>query len=142
MNDKCAAGTGRGVEVIADLLAVPIEEIGGMSLMVTEDPDPVSSVCVIFAKTEVGSLMRAGRTREEVLAAYCRAMAIRVAKLLEKVGMEKDFAITGGIAKNIGVVSRIEKILGIEALKTDQNTQIAGALGAALLAYEKVSKES
>ena len=117
MNDKCAAGTGRGMEVMADLLAVPIEEIGAMSLQVDEEPKPVSSTCVVFAKTEVVSLMRQGWSKEKVLAAYCGAMAIRVANLLKRKGVEEDFAITGGIAKNIGVVSRIEELIGVKALR-------------------------
>lgn len=140
MNDKCAAGTGRGMEVIANLLAVPVEELGERSFMIEAEPGPVSSICVIFAKTEATSLMRAGWSREKVLAAYCLAMAVRVTKLLERNGIEPDFAITGGIAKNSGVVRRIEKLLGIEALKTGWDTQIAGALGGALIAKELVEK--
>lgn len=141
MNDKCAAGTGRGMEVIAELLAVPVEEIGEMSFRVDEEPEPVSSVCVIFAKAEVTNLMRSGWPKEKVLAAYCRAMAIRIARLLERNGMEADFAITGGIAKNIGVVRRLEEILGMKALPPRYDSQIAGALGAAILAKDQLSKK-
>lgn len=140
MNEKCAAGTGRGMEVIADLLAVHVEDIGKMSFNIDEEPPPVSSMCVIFAKTEAAKLMRDGWTKEKVLAAYCHAMAIRVVKLLERIGVEPDFAITGGIAKNIGVSNRIEDILGIKALKPKIDTQIAGALGAALIAKDIVKK--
>ena len=140
MNDKCAAGTGRGMEVMADLLAVPIEEIGDMSLQVAEEPKPVSSTCVVFAKTEVVSLMRQGWSKEMVLAAYCRAMAIRVANLLKRNGVEEDFAITGGIAKNIGVVSRLEELIGVKALKSSYDSQIAGALGGALMAFDLLEK--
>ncbi len=140
MNDKCAAGTGRGMEVIADLLAIPVEEIGELSLSVEEEPEPVSSVCVVFAKTEVVNLMRQGWTKEMVLAAYCRAMAIRVANLLKHNGIVEDFAITGGIAKNIGVVKRIEEIIGVKALKSEYDSQIAGALGGALIACDLLEK--
>lgn len=140
MNDKCAAGTGRGMEVIADLLAVHIEDIGEMSFRIDEEPEPVNSTCVIFAKTEATNLMRTGWSKEKVLAAYCHAMAIRVVRLLERIGMEKEFAITGGIAKNIGVVRRIENLLGIEALKPAWDTQIAGAAGAALVARDLYMK--
>jgi activator of 2-hydroxyglutaryl-CoA dehydratase len=141
MNDKCAAGTGRGMEVIADLWAVSVEDIGEMSFQVDEEPDPVSSTCVIFAKSEATKLMRAGWTKEKVLAAYCHAMALRVVRLLERNGMELDFAITGGIAKNIGVVRRIERIMNVKALKPSMDTQIAGAIGAALLAKGLVEKK-
>ncbi|HUW65680.1 MAG TPA: benzoyl-CoA reductase, bzd-type, subunit Q [Spirochaetia bacterium] len=132
MNDKCAAGTGRGMEVFADLLGVSIEDVGELSLQVDEEPEPVSSTCVVFAKTEATGLLRAGWSRERVLAAYCSAMAHRVVTLLERIGVEPEFAITGGIAKNVGVVRRIEKELGITAAQTSYDSQIAGALGAAL----------
>lgn len=140
MNDKCAAGTGRGMEVIADLLGVPVEEIGERSLMVDHDPQPIANQCVVFAKTEVGHLMREGWTKEQVLAAYCQAMAARVVRLLERNQMIEDFAITGGIAKNVGVVKRIEKQLGVTALKTSCDSQIAGALGGAILGFDLLEK--
>jgi len=140
MNDKCAAGTGRGMEVFADLLAVPIEEIGDLSFEVDHEPEPVSSTCVVFAKSEALGLLRQGWHKNLVIAAYCSAMAHRVYTLLERLGIQKEFAITGGIAKNRGVVERLEKELGIKALKAKMDPQIAGALGAALFAknlYEK-----
>ncbi|HUU84860.1 MAG TPA: benzoyl-CoA reductase, bzd-type, subunit Q [Phycisphaerae bacterium] len=134
MNDKCAAGTGRGMEVFADLLSVPIEEVGELSLSVEEEPEPVSSTCVVFAKSEAAGLLREGWPKNKVLAAYCAAMAHRVVTLLERVEVQKEFAITGGIGKNSGVVKRLERELKLEALKTDYDSQIAGALGAALFA--------
>jgi len=144
MNDKCAAGTGRGMEVFAELLAVSINDVGAMSLDVEEEPPPVSSTCVVFAKSEATGLLKDGVPKSRVLAAYCRAMAARVCDLLERVGIEEDFAITGGIAKNIGIVKRIEDRLGIRTQKTEYDTQIAGALGAAIFAkaiYEKTKKK-
>lgn len=141
MNDKCAAGTGRGMEVFADLLAVPIEEIGERSLDVDEEPPPVSSTCVVFAKSEATALLREGWPKNKVLAAYCSAMAHRVVTLLERIGVEEDFAITGGISKNIGVVKRLEDELGVKSLVTDYDPQIAGAIGAALFAEALVKKQ-
>ena len=141
MNDKCAAGTGRGMEVFADLLNVPINEIGELSLKVEEEPPPVSSTCVVFAKSEASGLLRVGWPKEKVIAAYCSAMAHRVVTLLERIGMEQDFAITGGIAKNVGVVGRLEKELGVKALTPRVDTQLAGAIGAALFAKALVEKE-
>ena len=141
MNDKCAAGTGRGMEVFSDLLTISINEVGEMSLDIDEEPEPVSSTCVIFAKTEATGLLRQGWPKNKVLAAYCLAMAHRVNELLERVGVEKDFGITGGIAKNIGVVSRLEKILGLKALTPNYDTQIAGAVGAALFAKGLAERE-
>jgi bzd-type benzoyl-CoA reductase Q subunit len=140
MNDKCAAGTGRGMEVIADLLQVPIDEIGPLSLATDEEPEPVSSTCVVFAKSEATSLMRRGWPRERVLAAYCAAMARRVVNLLQRVGVERELAITGGIAKNLGVVRRVERELGLTALRGALDAQIAGALGAALLAQRQAAR--
>lgn len=141
MNDKCAAGTGRGMEVFADLLGVSINEIGELSLNVEEEPSPVSSTCVVFAKSEASGLLREGWPKEKVIAAYSSAMAHRVVTLLDRIGMEPDFAITGGIAKNIGVVSRLEKELKIKALTPKYDTQIAGAVGAALFAKALAEKD-
>jgi benzoyl-CoA reductase subunit A len=141
MNDKCAAGTGRGMEVIANLLSVPITELGQRSLDVPEEPPAVSSTCVVFAKTETVGLLREGWTINQVLASYCSAMAHRVYTLLQRIGVQKDFTITGGIAKNVGVTSRILKELGVDMVKLEPDTQIAGALGAALFAKDLLEKQ-
>ena len=141
MNDKCAAGTGRGMEVISDLMQIPIAELGARSFDVDEEPEAVSSVCVVFAKSEALALLKAGYTKNKVIAAYCQAMAERVVSLLERIGVEEGFFITGGIAKNPGVVKRIEKLLGIQALNTKIDSQIAGALGAALFGYTLMQKQ-
>jgi benzoyl-CoA reductase subunit A len=139
MNDKCAAGTGRGMEVFADLLKIPIEQIGEFSLKVAEEPEPVSCTCVAFAKTEAMGLLRKGWTKEKVLAAYTRAMAIRMANLINRVGLERELVVTGGQSKNIGIVSRIEEHLGVKTLPSPDwrgkglDPMAAGALGAALL---------
>jgi len=149
MNDKCAAGTGRGMEVLADLLQIPIEEMGAVSLKVDEEPEPVSCTCVAFAKTEAMGLLRRGWSKEKVLAAYMRAMAIRMCTLIERVGCEKDLVVTGGQSKNIGIISRIEKILEMKPLpmpnweENGKDPMVAGAIGAALFAkalYERAQK--
>ncbi|HYA60401.1 MAG TPA: benzoyl-CoA reductase, bzd-type, subunit Q [Burkholderiaceae bacterium] len=141
MNDKCAAGTGRGMEVISDLMQIPIAELGARSFDVDQEPEAVSSVCVVFAKSEALALLKAGYTKNKVIAAYCQAMAERVVSLLERIGVEEGFFITGGIAKNAGVVKRIERILGIKAMETQIDSQIAGALGAALFGHTLVQKQ-
>jgi benzoyl-CoA reductase subunit A len=141
MNDKCAAGTGRGMEVISDLMQIPIGDLGPRSFDVDQEPEAVSSVCVVFAKSEALGLLKAGYTKNKVIAAYCQAMAERVVSLLERIGVEEGFFITGGIAKNPGVVKRIEKLLGIRAMQTKIDSQIAGALGAALFGYTLVQKQ-
>ncbi|HKZ88338.1 MAG TPA: BadF/BadG/BcrA/BcrD ATPase family protein, partial [Candidatus Bathyarchaeia archaeon] len=140
MNDKCAAGTGRGMEVFADLLQIPIEEIGKASLNIDEEPPPVSCTCVAFAKTEAIGLLRKGWSKEKVLAAYTRAMAVRMANLVNRVGLEREFVVTGGQSKNTGIVSRVENILGVKTLPMPNwregglDPMVAGATGAALLA--------
>ena len=139
MNDKCAAGTGRGMEVFADLLKIPIEEIGKVSLSVAEEPEPVSCTCVAYAKTEAVGLLRKGWSTEKVLAAYTRAMAVRMANLINRVGLEKELVITGGQSKNMGIVMRVENILGVKTLPSPNwregglDPMVAGAAGAALL---------
>ena len=139
MNDKCAAGTGRGMEVFADLLQIPIEQIGEFSLKVAEEPEAVSCTCVAFAKTEAMGLLRKGWSKEKVLAAYTRAMAVRMANLINRVGLERELVVTGGQSKNIGIVSRIEDYLGVKCLPSPNwrgnglDPMVAGAIGAALL---------
>ncbi len=148
MNDKCAAGTGRGMEVFANLIHVPIWEIGPRSFQIQKEPTPISSTCVVFAKSEVIGLLEQGVPENEIIAAYCSAMAHRIMELLKRLGVKEKFAITGGIAKNEGVVQRLEKGLGIktaEKVWANPNyrkknypfdTQLAGAIGAALIAQE------
>ena len=140
MNDKCAAGTGRGMEVFADLLSVPITDVGKRSFEIKKEPEPVSSICVVYAKTEATGLLRKGWEVNEVLAAYCSAMATRIFSLIERIGVEKEFVVTGGMAKNRGVIDRLMKKVGLEPMKTRWDTQIAGAAGAALFGYALVQK--
>ena len=140
MNEKCAAGTGRGMEVIADLLQVPIVEVGDRSFDVADEPPPVSTTCVLFAKAEMLGLLKKGYSVNQALAAYCSAMSYRVFTMIREVDVVEDFVITGGIAKNRGIVERLEGHLGIKSLKTDVDYQLAGAIGAALFGrvlYEK-----
>jgi benzoyl-CoA reductase subunit A len=150
MNDKCAAGTGRGMEVFADLISVPVWEIGQRSFAIEKEPPMISSTCVVFAKTEVVGLLEQGVPDNDIMAAYCSAMAHRIMELLNRLGVKEKFVITGGIAKNEGVVKRLENELGMKtAEKTWHDpgyasypfdTQIAGALGAALFANALLSR--
>ncbi len=133
MNDKCAAGTGRGMEVFSDLLGVPIGEAGDRSFQFKgESPYVVASTCVVYAKSEAIGLLRKGQTVEQVLAAYCKAMAERIYSLVERAGVTPEFCITGGMAKNRGVIERLMSLIGLQAMTTHWDTQIAGAVGAAL----------
>lgn len=135
MNDKCAAGTGRFMEVMAEALGVPLEEIGERSLE-AERVIKISSTCAVFARHEVLSYRRKGLPLEDILAGLHEAVANRVFGLLRKVGIEEDFVVTGGIAYNIGVVRRVERLVGVRALISN-DPQLTGALGAAILARER-----
>ena len=128
------------MEVFADLLSVPIGDVGERSFQVDSEPEPVSSTCVVYAKSEATGLLRKGWKTNEVLAAYCSAMADRIYSLLERVGIEPQFAITGGMAKNRGVIDRLKTKTGLEPMKTKWDTQLAGAVGAALFGYALCQK--
>jgi len=141
MNDKCAAGTGRGMEVFSDLLGVPIIDIGDRSFgFEGEEPAAVSNTCVVYAKSEATGLLRKGWSIEEVLAAYCKAMAERIYELIERLGVKAGFAVTGGMAKNRGVMDRLMPMVGLERMQTEWDTQIAGAAGAALFGLKLCQK--
>jgi bzd-type benzoyl-CoA reductase Q subunit len=140
MNDKCADGFGRSIEVMADLMQVPVEDIGEKSLAVEKDPEPVSTTCYAFANTEAMGLFREGYKESEVLAAYLFAIAWRIHGTIGRVQPEKEIAFTGGLAKNPGVVKRLEREMKMTALKSDYDPQLAGAIGAALIAGDIVGK--
>jgi len=133
MNEKCAAGTGRSMEVIARLFGISLEDIGPMSLEVQEKTPQLGSSCVVFAKSEALRMIRNGIPRNIVLAAYCDALVHRILQLINRIEIKEELVISGGIAKNTGVVKRIEKSLGIQAHICFE-PQIVGALGAAIIA--------
>ena len=137
MNDKCAAGTGRFFEIIAKVMDLPLGDIGRLSLE-TDNEVRISSTCAVFGKSEVASLIRQGRNKSDILGGLHTAVSDRVATLLRRVGITPDLAITGGIAKNAGVVHRIEDRVRCKALIPDE-PQIIGALGAALFARDRAS---
>ncbi|TET18346.1 MAG: 2-hydroxyglutaryl-CoA dehydratase [Dehalococcoidia bacterium] len=137
MNDKCAAGTGRFLEVMAGVLGLDIEEMGPISLT-SEEPCPISSTCTIFAETEMVSLRADGRTREDLVAGIHRAVASRVAVMGRTVGYSEQVVFTGGVAKNLGVKNSLEAAIGLTILIPEE-PQIMGALGAALLARGELS---
>ncbi len=135
MNDKCAGGTGRFLEMIADVLEVPLEEIGELALK-SESGIPFNTICAVFAKSEAIVHLRHGVARSDILAGLNEAISVRCHNLLKKVSIEKDFTITGGIAKNSGMVSKISQKIGLEPLLAE-DPQLIGALGAAIYAREK-----
>jgi len=139
MNDKCAAGAGRSMGIVAELTGVPLEELGPLSLQTVAGAVPVSSVCVVFARSEILTYLRQGVAKADVLAGACEALAARVLAMLKRTRITPDFVVSGGIAKNVGVVARLEQKLSLKA-HVAAEPQIVGALGAALFASEIVKK--
>lgn len=138
MNDKCAAGTGRFLEVMAKALSVDLDKIGEISLNHRKDLT-ISSICTVFAESEVISLVSEGEELEDILYGIHRAIADRTVGLISRMGgVEPRVVMAGGVAKNIGVVRALEKVLDTE-IAVYSEPQIIGALGAAILALEKAS---
>lgn len=141
MNEKCAAGTGRYLERISKTLKIPLQDLGPLSLQLVDGPARISSFCTVFAQSDVMLLVRQGRQVNDILAGVCESLVERTQSLIRGVGIVGDLAITGGIAKNIGVVSRFERKLGTKAFIAPE-PQIVGALGAALIARDLAARES
>ena len=138
MNDKCAAGSGRFLEVMAQALDVKLDEIGVTSLM-SKNPCNISSTCTVFAESE-GILLRAeGRSNEDIMAGINKAIAKRVVIMGSGIQFEKEVVFTGGVAKNSGVKKALEEVSGMELLVPIE-PQITGALGAALKAETEFTK--
>ena len=138
MNDKCAAGSGRFLEVTAATLAIKLEDMGDISLKATEKIQ-ISNLCTIFAQQEVVALLSRGEKLENILAGLHDALASRVATLARRLGIERDLVLTGGVAKNIGMVKAMKESLGCEVLVPEEPL-LTGALGAAILAKETYMK--
>jgi predicted CoA-substrate-specific enzyme activase len=134
MNDKCAAGTGRFLEVMANALEVPIDQIGGLSLK-SNNPASISSTCTVFAESEVISLFAKGTKKENIAAGIHKSIARRVAGMAKRIGVAPLLVFCGGVAKNVAVKKFLEEELGFEIVTPDQ-PQLTGAIGAALIAQE------
>ncbi|MHA1314945.1 MAG: acyl-CoA dehydratase activase [Candidatus Helarchaeota archaeon] len=139
MNEKCAAGTGRYLELMAETLKLKLEELGPVSLK-SKTPVSLTSQCSIFAQAEVIQFISEGFKTRDIAAGVNKAMAERVVDLAEKVGVEEDVAVSGGVAKNVGVVRNLEEILQVGFKKMPRDPQIIGALGAALIAKKSFKK--
>jgi len=134
MNDKCAAGTGRFLEVIAKTLDLKLEELGNISLKSTNRVN-ISNTCTIFAQQEVISRLSDGVPLEDIVAGLHEAIASRAVGMLRRLKIEPDVVFTGGVAKNSGVVKAVRENLGSEVLVPD-DPLISGAMGAALVGKE------
>jgi predicted CoA-substrate-specific enzyme activase len=136
MNDKCAAGTGRFLAGAADVLGMPLEEIGPVSLKGTH-PIRLTSVCTVFVESDILGYIAQNRKIEDILAGVHDAIAARTMSLVRRVGLEPEATFTGGVARNIGMVRAIESKLGI-SLNVSPEAHFIGALGAALFALDHV----
>ncbi len=130
MNDKCAAGTGRFLEHTARALEVSVSDLGTFALQ-SRHPVGISSMCTVFAETEVISLRARGIAKEDIAAGLIAGIAQRIGVMAKRMGLTDQIAFVGGVAKNAGMKSALEKELGV-ALFVPPEPQITGALGAAL----------
>jgi predicted CoA-substrate-specific enzyme activase len=139
MNDKCAAGTGRFLEMMARTLEISIESMGEESLKWKEDID-ITSMCTVFAESEVISLIAENKDKADIIHGISKSIANRVFSHIGRLGEQGGYMMTGGVAKNKGVISAIEEKLR-EKLYIPEKPEIMGALGAALIALEKAENQ-
>ncbi len=132
MNDRCAAGTGRFLEVMARAIEVDLEEFGDLSLQ-AQNPVHMGSYCTVFAESEVLSLISKGKKRENIIAGLHRSIAARFAEMAGTINISGPVMMTGGVSKNIGVVRALEKELQVPILVAPK-AQVAGAIGAGIIA--------
>ncbi|HQM45731.1 MAG TPA: acyl-CoA dehydratase activase [Smithellaceae bacterium] len=138
-NDKCASGTGRFLEVMAKVLNLKLDEMGEMSVR-SRQPVTFASACTVWAQADVIQHLNDKVPIEDIAAGVNNAMASRMSTLANNIGLEKDVCMTGGVAKNNGVVSALEKHLGTRIKRIRrEDPQLAGAIGAALFAAEKLN---
>ncbi|MDP2931330.1 MAG: acyl-CoA dehydratase activase [Chloroflexota bacterium] len=134
VSEKCAAGSGRLLEVIANVLQIDLKDIGPLSLK-SKNPVAFTTGCAVFGESEAVSRVAEGAAKEDILAGIHEALANKLSAMVDRVGLEKDCAMSGGGALNIGLIARIEAKLGIKLLVPPQ-PQIVTALGAAIMARE------
>ena len=136
LSDKCAAGSGRFLQVIARVLQVDLEDIGALSLRSKKIVD-FNTGCAVFAETEAISRVAEGATVEDILAGLHRALSAKIESMIARLGFEQDLALVGGGARDIGLVKSIESKMNVDAF-VPSNPQIVASLGAALIAYDIV----
>lgn len=140
MNDKCAAGTGRFLAASAEVLGLPLDEIGEVALK-AGNPVRLSSVCAVFVESDIMSYLAQNKTVEDILGGVHSAIAARTVSLVRRVGVEEQITFTGGVARNIGMIQALETKLQVK-LNVGEDSHFAGAIGAALFALERVEKLS
>lgn len=138
INEKCAAGAGTFTEAMARALEVKLEELGQLSLNSTKVV-PMNAQCAVFAESEVVSLVHAGTSKEDIARAVHDAIASRIISMVRRIGVEKDVAIVGGMAKNVGFIDAMKRGLQLDLL-IPKEPEFIGALGAALIAIDNAKK--
>lgn len=136
MNDKCAAGTGRFFEAMANAFECSLEEFSNLSLT-AKNVIPITAQCTVFAESEVITLVGEGKPRDEIAAGIQQAVAKRCFVMAKKAGAKDQITLTGGCAKNTGLKRAIEKVLRIQVVELSTDPQLMGALGAAEYARQK-----
>ncbi len=138
MNDKCAAGTGRFLANAAEVMGLSLDEVGPMSLQGTR-PVKITTVCTVFVESDILSYLAQGKRGEDILRGVHLAIARRTVSLARRVPLEKDITMTGGVARNIGMVKALEEVLDVK-LQVSPDAHFVGAIGAALFALEKMDQ--
>jgi predicted CoA-substrate-specific enzyme activase len=141
MNDKCAAGTGRFLEVMAGVFKVPLSELGELSLQ-ADGIVPMSSTCTVFVESETISLLARGEKPHNIQAGIHHSIARRIAGLFARVGIVSDVYFSGGVAKNKGMRKALEQALKVTIVEPVFDPQLTGALGAAVFAQALAAKEA
>jgi len=140
MNDKCAAGTGRFLEVLSETLGLNVKDLGDISLK-SKKKIRISSICTIFAEQEIRAQISEGAAIEDIIAGLHESIAGRVVRMIKRLKIEPDVVITGGVAKNSGVIKALREHIGYEIF-VPENPLLSGAFGAALLGREIYNKET
>jgi predicted CoA-substrate-specific enzyme activase len=141
-NDKCASGTGRFLEVMARLINVSLDDLGELSAR-AKAPITMANACTVWAQADVIQHLNDGLAAEDIGAGINNAMASRMAVLANNIGLERDLCMTGGVAKNAGVVAALEKLLGMTIKRIKKvDPQLVGAVGAALIAGDKLERRT
>jgi predicted CoA-substrate-specific enzyme activase len=138
MNDKCAAGSGRFLEITADALGINIEEMGELALQ-SDNPAQISNICTIFAEQEVVNKLAEGIPLRDLVAGVLESLASRVSRMVKRLNVEETVVITGGVAKNAGLVKALSDKLGYH-VSVPSEPLLTGAVGAALLGKDLVMK--
>lgn len=136
MNDKCAAGTGRFLGAAAAALEIPLSELGQVALR-AEKPVKISTTCTVFAESEVVSWLGKGKKIEDILLGVHQSIVSRSLGLMRRVGIEREVTFTGGVTRNIGVVTVLNEMLGFP-VNVSEESHYMGALGAALFAMDRI----